>query len=969
MNPLLVALQAAGLLDADDAEQLNRLLDNEVARAWTEQQLASVLGSSLNAQQSRLIEALTNGGPNALVADALWSDEDRRLYDALMPTLRTVTSERAILLATQLGGEDMWQRTNEALVQWVDRYYSSTAADAFGAIPNLNATARQEIGALVNAWERGELAGRQVGLPQLIAEMENTFGPARGARIAVTETTRIFAESTRYAAQASPNVTKLRWLTGADEFVCFPAGTMVSTPLGEMPIEHVVPGQLVLTRQGNKRVRAVSKRRYSGPMTQIDTASGVSLTCTANHRLWSEGKQAWLEAAHFQSGDAVQLVGHKRDDVRGILNFRLGHSNQRPPLSGKVPIFGRVAFWRMPVVAVNFDSDHLVRNGEVNAIATDTIFLGERDAGSSQRLTNARLKQGFGLRTAIASERTELSVSVSRLNANALAASLAFHVGRWATAFLGAEPLNPSAFARLENFAATFAYPRGTPIATFPTANCISVSHRRADRKLLVTDRTSLGDHLDGVGRRVTLASTESSLGMKLRPGEWFPATLTQSLGGGALGVIARLRTILLSCLGWRRLEGLVTADASTYFHRIPRVSGARPSPVLYHELPVTTIDVYDLEVDGAHEFYANGILVHNCKICGPLHGQVVDKGGTFPGGLMPPAHVNCRCRVTPETDLSATVELGAGNANAPWAYTPPVVEAPAKVSAPPVVVRAADLQAKYAASVAERAAIDTQQVGNNEELYRLQDKIDKIDKRLAGGRLDDTRRFDLSIERASYVARQQALHDANDALWAQWQAIRTQSRQDIHRAILADTSATPLQLTLQNGNVNGRSIDEAQNFLSRLTSSKSINIPRNTIPIVEVSGRPYSGNGWIYVTGSSQSRTIVHEVGHVIEFHNPAIRERAAAWRDARTAGEELTPLGGISNEESQPGGVTTGYNPNELTRRDKFISPYIGKEYAGGATEVLSMGLEMMFHDPASFLQLDPGMFDFILDLMQGD
>ncbi len=38
------------------------------------------------------------------------------------------------------------------------------------------------------------------------------------------------------------------------------------------------------------------------------------------------------------------------------------------------------------------------------------------------------------------------------------------------------------------------------------------------------------------------------------------------------------------------------------------------------------------------------------CDVCGPLAGQVVPKDETFEGGLMPPAHVNCRCWLAEET-------------------------------------------------------------------------------------------------------------------------------------------------------------------------------------------------------------------------------------------------------------------------------------------------------------------------------
>ena len=44
------------------------------------------------------------------------------------------------------------------------------------------------------------------------------------------------------------------------------------------------------------------------------------------------------------------------------------------------------------------------------------------------------------------------------------------------------------------------------------------------------------------------------------------------------------------------------------------------------------------------------------CDVCGPLNGQTVRKGSTFDGGLMPPAHPNCRCWLSEETELTMNV-------------------------------------------------------------------------------------------------------------------------------------------------------------------------------------------------------------------------------------------------------------------------------------------------------------------------
>ena len=48
--------------------------------------------------------------------------------------------------------------------------------------------------------------------------------------------------------------------------------------------------------------------------------------------------------------------------------------------------------------------------------------------------------------------------------------------------------------------------------------------------------------------------------------------------------------------------------------------------------------------------------------------------------------------------------------------------------------------------------------------------------------------------------------------------------------------------------------------------------------------------------------------------------------------------------NRSSIKGDENNNYEAREVTLKDNFISPYIGKEYRN-ATEVLSMGLESIF------------------------
>lgn len=53
---------------------------------------------------------------------------------------------------------------------------------------------------------------------------------------------------------------------------------------------------------------------------------------------------------------------------------------------------------------------------------------------------------------------------------------------------------------------------------------------------------------------------------------------------------------------------------------------------------------VYNLTVEQYPEYYANGILVHNCPYCLSRHMKVFK----LSSGLKPPAHISCRCTLAP---------------------------------------------------------------------------------------------------------------------------------------------------------------------------------------------------------------------------------------------------------------------------------------------------------------------------------
>lgn len=84
----------------------------------------------------------------------------------------------------------------------------------------------------------------------------------------------------------------------------------------------------------------------------------------------------------------------------------------------------------------------------------------------------------------------------------------------------------------------------------------------------------------------------------------------------------------------------------------------------------------------------------------------------------------------------------------------------------------------------------------------------------------------------------------------------------------------------------------------------------------------------------SDNATVSFHEIGHYVEYFNPNAIRLSNEFLAYRTKGEEEQP---IRN-------TIYYYNVRERTKKDNFITPYIGKAYSN-ATEVFSTGLECLF------------------------
>jgi hypothetical protein len=116
---------------------------------------------------------------------------------------------------------------------------------------------------------------------------------------------------------SNPN---LGW--GRGQIPCFPAGTLVSTPHGGRPIEHVEAGDVVYTFDFTSRNMVVCKvlgvfRGTTNSWVDLSLGDNV-LRVTRRHPIWIESEQAWRDAAELAPGMSLRLQDGRSREVSQV---------------------------------------------------------------------------------------------------------------------------------------------------------------------------------------------------------------------------------------------------------------------------------------------------------------------------------------------------------------------------------------------------------------------------------------------------------------------------------------------------------------------------------------------------------------------------------------------------------------------------------------------------------------------------
>jgi hypothetical protein len=133
---------------------------------------------------------------------------------------------------------------------------------------------------------------------------------------------------------------------------------------------------------------------------------------------------------------------------------------------------------------------------------------------------------------------------------------------------------------------------------------------------------------------------------------------------------------------------------------------------------------------------------------------------------------------------------------------------------------------------------------------------------------------------------------------------------------------------------------------------------------------KPGDKKGLISISNISNTDVAIHELGHYMEDSSPVIRQAIHAFLNERVGNETPTDLSAkFGVNQFDPGETGRKDNWSDLfDESDETSAYYIGKSYPGGPTEVLSMGIQLMYNDPARFAAKDPEYFKLVSAIMDG-
>lgn len=344
-------------------------------------------------------------------------------------------------------------------------------------------------------------------------------------------------------------------------------------------------------------------------------------------------------------------------------------------------------------------------------------------------------------------------------------------------------------------------------------------------------------------------------------------------------------------------------------------------------------------------KWLAGGDPPRCCDICMDRDGKVYDIHEVPPI----PAHPNCRCTTTPVIEIPGR---GKGEEKVPEKTG---ALAGGKEILPKVQAITDKYTAKYR-DLNDRLNRYTNQVGNLGEEWQ---------RRFNSAKTDAERTEILNLWDKEYQPKILPLEAERATLIEQIREIRKTGKGEIWDLLSVRPSSKvsyEISKTSKLYKENKFSLDQGFDFFkSVIVSDKYTTAPVKITPIRTGARASASWGGQnINIATKESPSVVIHELGHTLEFREPARLQNALDFYKTRTAGEPLQKLSKVTG--------TKGYRAGEVTRKDQFMSPYMGKDYQGQATELTSMGLQYLYEKPGELAAKDPDYFVWIVNQARG-
>lgn len=387
------------------------------------------------------------------------------------------------------------------------------------------------------------------------------------------------------------------------------------------------------------------------------------------------------------------------------------------------------------------------------------------------------------------------------------------------------------------------------------------------------------------------------------------------------------------------------------------------------------------------------------CPICRPLRNVVgnIRDGWVHPGGpgkseryrgnvFQIPAHPNCRCFPSPVITLQAENvttddvlrEFDLRQIISVWH---PTVK-PDPIAPPKPPAQEVDYKAVLTAHQKEIDKI-TKALPVPLKEMDWQDssgwgaKIDagwataqEVTKQIIDYRVGKTQEeLDNSEEyRRLYKLREDLRNEARiiqEKAAAAFRKAQEKSKANFIKAISAGQKKADIPIDNKT-NLKKKNADDALKWLQTTINGEKV-YTANTLKVLPIRDKTYLG-GRSYFSGRDMSINMepnagtdvwVHEIGHYIEESNPSIHQACIDFVLKRATSMTEVPMNKLVS--------FGGYEANEKAYPDHFYHPYVGKVYPTNS-EVLSMGLQALFTDPADFYKRDPEHFALTVAALKG-